>query len=106
MATRATIAIRNSDETFRSVYLHYDGYPKHTGVALSEWFASEHQAFDLIAGGDIRCLNPETGAVEYFSDGQPPTCSKDHNELMDHASESWACYLYLFENGRWSCTHF
>lgn len=106
MATRATIAIRNPDESFRSVYLHFDGYPKHTGVALRDWFASEQQAHDLIAGGDIRCIDPLTGVVEYFSDGDAPKRSRSHDELMDHASASWSCYLYLFEDGRWSCTHF
>jgi len=105
MGTRATIAIRKADNTFQSVYLHFDGYPQHTGVALREWFASEQQARDLIGGGDIRCVDPATGAVEYFSDGEPPTRSNTHDNLMDVASASWACFLYLFEDGRWSCTH-
>ena len=63
MSTRATIAVRRADGYYDAVYLHFDGYPDHTGETLKEYFATQDLAEELVAGGDLRCLDRTTGNV-------------------------------------------
>jgi len=53
MATRATIAFADNDGGYHAAYLHFDGYPEHTGVILSQRHNSIEKASALVAGGEL-----------------------------------------------------
>lgn len=103
MSTRATIAVRRSDDFFDAVYLHFDGYPSHTGEALKQHFATQQLAEDLVSGGDLRCLGRATGTPERYSNGTPPAILPTLEVLRDFAKKCGAQFLYVFDDGIWSC---
>lgn len=51
MSTNATIAVKTRN-TYRVVYVHYDGYPEHMLEALKN-FNTRKKANDLISLGDM-----------------------------------------------------
>ena len=57
MSTRCRIAINDGD-SFRSIYCHYDGYPRYVGNVLLKYYNSKEMATKLIDLGDISCLLP------------------------------------------------
>ena len=103
MSTRATIAVRRTDRTYAAVYLHYDGYPEHTGKFLMQSYPTQSAAEELVRAGDIRCLNRETGEAERFSDGDPPAKMPTNDSLIDFARNCGARFVYVFDDGAWSC---
>ena len=53
MGTRSRIAIRNADNTYLSVYCHWDGYPSHHAPILQQHYDTEDKVRALLAGGDF-----------------------------------------------------
>jgi len=101
MSTRATIAFRRDDGRFEAVYLHFDGYPEHTGVILDQHYADSELARSLVAGGDLCGFDDQTHQPEHYGDGQPPAVMPTMPALLDFARKCAAAYLYVFEDGRW-----
>ena len=103
MSTRATIAVRRADQAYDAVYLHFDGYPEHTGEVLMQQYATQESAETLVAGGDLRCLDRQTGTPERFGDGDPPARMPTNEALIDFARNCGAQFVYVFDDGAWSC---
>jgi GH24 family phage-related lysozyme (muramidase) len=103
MSTRATIAVRRADGYFDTVYLHFDGYPSHTGETLKQHFATKELAEVLVAGGDLRYLDRKTGTPERYSNGNAPVKLPSNDVLIDFAKNCGAEYLYVFDAEAWSC---
>lgn len=102
MSTRATIAVRRADGYFDAVYLHFDGYPSHTGETLKRHFATQQLADGLVVGGDLRCLDRATGTPERYSNGNAPATLPTHDVLIEFARNCGAQYIYVFDDGTWS----
>ena len=103
MSTRATIAVRRADGYYDAVYLHFDGYPDHTGETLKEYFATQSLAEELVAGGDLRCLDRTTGNVERYSSRNASAILPTHDALIDFARNCGAQFLYVFDDRSWTC---
>ena len=107
MSTRATIAVRNNDGGYKSIYLHFDGYPRHAGKALRLHYADRQAAASLISGGDIRSTDPDTGATERYRDIEGvdamPEQTSSYEEIAAIARRRWSQYLYVFDDERWTC---
>ena len=113
MATRARIALQLTEDSFLSVYHHWDGYPQWLGVTLNKKFNTREKVAELIDGGDISCCDSDTewnlekveNHVQYYNDrGEDTeprldTCVEDY--LGNPAND--AEYAYLFENNEWVC---
>jgi hypothetical protein len=56
MATRSRIAIEQADGTVKSIYCHWDGYPKGNGQTLVSHYGDRAKVEALIALGDISVL--------------------------------------------------
>jgi hypothetical protein len=121
MATRSHIAKRNQDGTITSIYCHWDGYPSNNGVILEKHYQSEEKIDKLLSLGNLSSLAPEIGDEPHDFDNPPSNvCNyygrdrgqKDHDPstLTDAAfkrmlKDSWAEYVYLFEDGVWKYSH-
>ena len=55
MSTRALIGVVQDDQTIKSVYHHFDGYPEWLGTVLEDKYNTEDKANRLISGGDMSC---------------------------------------------------
>ena len=60
MATRSRIALQLAEDSFLSVYHHYDGYPQWLGVILRQKFNTREKVAELLDGGDISCIDSDT----------------------------------------------
>lgn len=56
MATRSTIAIRNSDATYDVVYCHWSGHPDHQMPILQKKYNTARKVRKLIAPGSMSSL--------------------------------------------------
>lgn len=106
MSTRATIAFATSDGSYQATYLHFDGYPEHTGIILSQRYNSIERVSALIAGGDLRSLSSNHGEPEYFPNTLPPRLLQDCAALLVFARNCDANFLYVFEDNHWECLKF
>jgi hypothetical protein len=68
MATRSRIGIEQADGTVKSIYCHWDGYPKGVGKTLVEHYLMRDKVESLIALGDISSLGEQaepTGRTQH-----------------------------------------
>ena len=104
MSTRATIAVRRADQVYDAVYLHFDGYPEHTGEILMQHHGTQESARKrLVAGGDLRCLDRRDRKTGTLADRDPPATMPTREALIDFARNCGAQFVYVFDDGAWSC---
>lgn len=100
MSTRAAIGYAVGQKIF-TIYSHYDGYPKHVGKILQEYYPSADKAEQLVHGPQIRNFDHD-GTCVRFGDG-----SLDDHEVSDNMIEAIQGYDYLylfnFSNESWQC---
>ena len=121
MATRSNIAIVNQDKSISSIYCHWDGYPEYVGKLLLNHYNNVGIINELLDLGNLSQLceklysdnnshtfdKPEPGVCvaygrERGEKDQEAIVFEDLGEFEDSASNSWADYQYLFDNGKWS----
>ena len=119
MGTRSRIAIRN-DQTFDSIYCHWDGYPSHVGRILRDHYDTEEKVRALIALGDISSLGEKIGKKHDFEDrthrdwttaygrdrGETDVEAKhsaDLDALMLLTQDTGGEWLYVFTGHGWQC---
>ena len=112
MATRSRIALQLTDDSFLSVYHHYDGYPQWLGVTLNKKFNTREKVAELIDGGDISCCDSDTDwdnnkvdekHVLYYNDRGDNTEPELHLNIDDYFAigEEFA-YVYTLDH-EWEC---
>ena len=120
MATRSNVGIVNEDKSITSIYIHWDGYPEYVGKLLLNHYNNDDIVNGLMNLGNLSILaenvNPtESHTFDKPQDGvcvaygrergeksQEAIVFEDLGEFEDSASNSWADYQYLFDNGKWS----
>ena len=111
MATRSRIALQLTEDSFLSVYHHWDGYPQWLGVTLNKKFNTREKVAELIDGGDISCCDSETdwnlekveNHVQYYNDRGDNTEPALHLNIDDYfdVGEEYA-YVYTLDH-EWEC---
>jgi hypothetical protein len=120
MATRSNIAIVNQDKSISSIYCHWDGYPEYVGKMLLNHYNNVGIVTELLKLGNLSNLDKNVNPTEShtFDKPQAGVCIaygrergeksqeaivfEDLGEFEDSASNSWADYQYLYDNGKWS----
>ena len=120
MATRSNIAIVNQDKSISSIYCHWDGYPEYVGKMLLNHYTTADIVTELLNLGNLSNLDKNVNPTDIhtFDKPQDGVCVaygrergekdqeaivfEDLGEFEDSASNSWADYQYLFEDGKWS----
>lgn len=108
MGTRSRIAIRCTDDTYLSVYCHWDGYPSHVGVTLQKYYDTEQKVCTLLAGGDFSSLTANVADIDYFSNrpGEKlslAAISPDLDALCELTQNTGGEWLYVFTPAGWQC---
>ena len=111
MATRSRIALQLGEDSFLSVYHHYDGYPQWLGVILRQKFNTREKVAELLDGGDISCIDSDTNwdresvenHVQYYNDRGENTEPRLDLTLEDYLEngEEYA-YVYTLDH-EWIC---
>ena len=101
MATRSTIAIKNSDNTISLIYSHWDGYLEGVGKILKEHYSDENKIRQLLKEGDISSLDETISTTIFYARDRDETgvSAKVLKDLKD--SNYVQNYNYLWENGKW-----
>ena len=120
MATRSNIAIVNQDGSITGIYCHWDGYPEYVGKMLLNHYTTADIVTELLKLGNLSqlCENVNPTETHTFAEPEEGVCVaygrergekdqeaivfEDLGEFEDSASNSWADYQYLFDNGKWS----
>ena len=111
MATRSRIALQLTEDSFLSVYHHWDGYPQWLGVTLNKKFNTREKVAELIDGGDISCCDSDTNwdrekcepHVQYYNDRGENTEPALHLNIDDYF-ECGEEYAYVFTlDHEWEC---
>lgn len=121
MGTRARIALQTGKK-FRSIYVHWDGYPSHHGPILLNHYNTIDKINELLALGDLSVLGDEIGekhdrgsknpahekwCKSFVRDDPGPARDAhaayhiDLQHLAARANATNADYIYLFTAGRW-----
>lgn len=118
MATRSYIGVRNSDDTVDYIYCHYDGYPGHNGMILSNHYTSLDKVKELLALGDLSILGPEIGEKQDFNDRSTQNSNwclaygRDRGEnrvgvkndrFENVIKDGGVDYVYIFDGDYWEC---
>ena len=101
MGTRSNIAYKKSDGKIVSMYCHYDGYPQHNGVILSEHYNTKEKARGLVDDGYQSALNEtvEESNQDRVHEEPPTTYHSFHAFIMDiNFDIEW---VYLFKDNAW-----
>ncbi len=120
MSTRSRIAIKQKDNTYKSIYCHCDGYPEYNGVILYYHYSDPMKIKLLMSLGDISYLGenvlPDTTKTHTFDERQDDVTVAYHrdrgedlhfnvftdkDDLIDYFKNSDQDYLYLYENDKW-----
>ena len=118
MATRSTIGMVQEGGTIRSIYCHFDGYPKGVGVTLKNCYTDSATIENLLDLGDLSVLDVEIGEKQDFGARKEGWClaygrdrGEDEIDALVHANvEEWlgfrkgnCCeYGYLWNGTSWS----
>ena len=114
MATRSRIALQLTEDSFLSVYHHWDGYPQWLGVTLKKKFNTREKVAELLDGGDISCCDSDTDwdrnevepHVQYYNDrgdNTEPRLDLNFDEYVENPAND-AEYVYIFTlDHEWEC---
>lgn len=106
MATRSRIAVKQG-KVWKSVYVHWDGYPEGVGVELLSNYTTEDSIKDLLEVGHRSALIDDLEGVTGYGDGYDEF--ETLQDLMETFDQEDTEYLYQVdpsnedEVGGWSC---
>ena len=104
MATRSRIAVKQ-DKVWKSVYVHWDGYPKGVGEELIENYTQKKDIEDLIEVGHRSHLIDDKEGKSGYEDGYDKF--ETLQELMETFDSEDTQYLYSIDLSNtekgWEC---
>jgi hypothetical protein len=115
MATRSYIGVRNLDASVDYIYCHFDGYPDHNGVILTEHYADMDKVNALMKLGDLSVLGKEIGEKQDFNKRIKDNClaygrdrgeenvSKKNGGYDELITNHDVDYVYIFDGDYWEC---
>lgn len=106
MGTRSMIAIKDSENKFRTIYCHWDGYPEHHLPILTENYSTPETVEELFALGNLSCLDENLDSCEAYhrdrNEDWEDVKPQEHSSLDTALQGSWAAYYYVFDGKEWS----
>jgi hypothetical protein len=115
MATRSYIGVRNTDASVDYIYCHFDGYPEHNGVILTEYYSNINRVNELLNLGDLSVLGKFIGEKQDFDKRVVGNClaygrdrgesnvSKKNAGYDELITNQDVDYVYVFDGDYWEC---
>ena len=124
MSTRSTIAVKQSDGTYMTVYSHWNGYPSWNGRILLHHYQNRRKINRLIAQGYISILRENVGRKHDFNAylterdktpaeiynwttfygrdrGEKDIDAVQHTLIQSLNIDNNSEYVYVFKDGKW-----
>ena len=123
MSTRSAIGIKHGTR-IKAIYVHFDGYLSHVGLALNTYYQDSIKVNKLISMGDMSGIGADIGEEhdfdhdkDYLADGIASVCTfykRDRQEeavefksfdseeaFVDYYDGCGCEYYYLYDHGVW-----
>tara|TARA_R110000796_G_scaffold175202_1_gene292251 strand:- start:251 stop:607 length:357 start_codon:yes stop_codon:yes gene_type:complete len=101
MGTSSTISIK-SKTTKRTIYCNFDGYLKHNGRILLNYYTDINDINAMINHGDISLLDVNLDKTIFYSrDMDDMGCSARTYDSDDYGEREDYNYMYVVEEGKW-----
>ncbi len=104
MSTHARIGLLKEGFVVSS-YVHYDGYPEHTGELLFNHYNTEEKIEELLSYGNISQLRKSIEETSFFSEDEDEkfhlASVKTIDQYEAYLDNYYVDFLYLFEDGKW-----
>ena len=103
MAINAAIIAKYKKDTYRGIYLHWDGDPEAAGVTLVEHYSNPEKIKKLLAYGDLASLGRTVMECTYYERvGKPEYYFIDGNNFKEVVDETLQRhftveYIYCFD---------
>lgn len=101
MATRSYIGVSTS-KGINVMYCHFDGYPSYNGVILRDNYKDIDKVNDLINLGSISQLKTDVANCVKHPNIKP-VLYKSKDTLLKEVQDGYIEYIYIFNNGYWTC---
>ena len=116
MSTHSAI-VEKTENGYRGIYCHWDGYPEHNGKILQEHYRDPDKVKQLIDLGDISALGervdpvgehsydkPEKGTtIAYHRDRGEDKLEPDEGKCLTEVTNKIDHeFVYVFEDGKWT----
>ena len=118
MSTNSRIAVR-IEEGYKTIYCHWDGYPEYMYPMLTNNYGTEEKALALVSLGDASLISEKlepTKLCHSFDCPEEGVCvfyHRDRGEDWDYTKPriyqtkekifEIEYYVYIFEDGKWTC---
>jgi hypothetical protein len=123
MATRGAIGIKHGNR-IKAIYVHYDSYISHVGLALNTYYQDSIKVNKLISMGDMSGIGADIGEEhdfdqdkDYLADGIASVCTfykrdraeegvefqsfEDEVAFVNYFDGCGCEYYYLYDHGVW-----
>lgn len=92
MSTKSIIARMNKDNSYTTIYCHWDGYPSHNGKLLLENYNTLKLVNDLMDLGDLSALREEIGIKHPFDEPSRHLPPKGKIKFMEKVNPLYTEY--------------
>lgn len=121
MSTRSSIIVKLSNDTYKRIYCHWDGYIAHNGKILFNYYNSQELAESLVKLGDLSSLGKSANIPEGYTVadekikgicqpyGESVTDSESLYNSLNEATLNlapWIEYLYYWNGTKWEYKKF
>lgn len=96
------------NEMIVCIYCFHDGYPKHLGRILSEYYDTEEKIKELMKGGHLEEIEDKLAKCDYTNragDPLPENCQpvtrRNLGDFLQKVVDYGHDYGYIFRAGQW-----
>lgn len=102
MGTRAKLITQDTQtDRFVSTYVHFDGYPNHTGATLFNFYNTSKKAIQIANAGYISFLhNTFKETMDASQNSQQPANFTTLAAALKDAFDDYAYYVYFWDQDR------
>lgn len=118
MSTRSLIVTKTDNDSYKGIYVHFDGYPEHNGKILQKHYTDQEKINALIDLGNASILAPSIEKPEGHSYNTPVEghCifyDRDRGEDGQEAFEKFSLkevlnydcgqdFVYIWDGSKWT----
>ena len=110
MSTRSSISVKTKDG-IKSIYAHWDGYPKHNGSLLVNYYNDQENAESIVDEGSVSSLKETVKDSVFYSrdrneDLEVFNIPAWNREVIEAVHSDWLEFHYYWDGASWNCVDY
>lgn len=103
MGTHCNVKVKLREDLYKTIYVHYDGYPSYMLDILEDNYNTQELAEALVSHGDASFIGVNLNESVFYHRDRGEDLDAVDGVLTEDSSEGWTeSYRYLWADGRWS----